>query len=316
MAETPWRDGRKEDCLDMVSLFAIPKPFEGHVGTIQMNAVRSWVAFRPHCEVILLGDERGTAEVAARFGLRHFPDVSRNEHGTPLLNSVFAQAERYAAHDILCYVNADIILMDDLLTAVARLAREQWPALIIGRRWDLNLEEEWEFDRPASAERLRTLVRTCGRPHACYAMDYFVFPRGLWQDIPPFAIGRTLWDNWLVWRAWTSRMPIIDASEAITAIHQNHNYSHLPGGEVAVWQGSEAQRNLQLLGGLDHILDLRDVTWILTATDLRPARSIRRLVRRASHARPLRPFVRPLQIVKRSVQEARRRVRVGMQVRP
>jgi len=291
----------------MVTLFATPKPFEGRIADIQLNAIRSWIALGPRCEILLLGVERGTAEVAARFGLRHLPDVTCNEHGTPVLNSLFAQAQCAAMHNILCYVNADILFTDDLLGALTRVVREQWPAVVIGRRWDLDLGEAWEFDHPQSTERLRGVVRARGRLHAPYAMDYFLFPRGLWTDIPPFAIGRTLWDNWLIWKASMLGMPIIDASEAIMAVHQNHDYSHLRGGSVAAWQGPEAARNLQLLGGLDHIYDLRDATWILTPTSLRRARNIRYLLRRLTHTSTIRPIMRPLQQMKRVAQAVRRR---------
>jgi hypothetical protein len=307
MARTPRRNGYQENCVDVVSLFAIPKPFEGRIAEIQLNAIRSWIALGPRCEIFLFGAERGTAEVAARFGLRHLPDVACNEHGTPLLNSIFTQAQHAATHDILCYVNADILLMEDLLEAMRRVVRERWPAVVIGRRWDLGVGGTWEFDGIGSTARLRRLVQARGRLHAPYAMDYFLFPRGLWQDIPPFAIGRTLWDNWFIWRASMLGVPIIDASEAIMAVHQEHDYSHLRGGSVAAWQGPEAARNLQLLGGLDHIYDLRDATWILTPTSLRRARGLRYVLRRLTHTRPVRPLVRPLRKLKRITQETYRR---------
>jgi hypothetical protein len=292
----------------MVSLFAIPKPFEGHVGAIQMNAVRSWVALRPRCEIILLGDEPGTAEAAARWDLRYLPEVARNERGTPLLHSVFEQAERAAAHDILCYVNADIILLRDFMDAVAVVRRQVWPAVIIGRRWDVDLHAPWDVTHPLSESQLRQYLSQHGRRQAIYAMDYFVFPRRLWRDIPAFAIGRTLWDNWLVYQALALRIPVVDASEMVTAIHQCHDYAHVPGGTIAAWQGREAQRNLQLLGGIDHIFDIRDATWMLTADGgLRIARGARRVVRQLVHTPGLRALLRPLRMAKRGFVQGRQR---------
>src|SRR5438477_11746488 len=101
----------------MLTLFSIPKPFRGHIAVIQHNAIRSWTLLRPACEVILFGDDEGVASAAADLGVRHFPEVARNEYGTPLVSDVFAQAQRHAAHDTLCYINADIIVMNDLLDA-------------------------------------------------------------------------------------------------------------------------------------------------------------------------------------------------------
>ena len=51
----------------MLTIFAIPKPFQGHVSIIQRNAIQSWTKLHPDCEVILLGDEPGTGTVAAEF---------------------------------------------------------------------------------------------------------------------------------------------------------------------------------------------------------------------------------------------------------
>ena len=62
----------------------------------------------PRPEIILYGDEEGTAELAPELGLHHIPDVSRNEYGTPLLNRVFEQHQGFGRYDTLCYVNADI----------------------------------------------------------------------------------------------------------------------------------------------------------------------------------------------------------------
>ena len=85
----------------MLTIFGIPKPFEGHFGVIQRNAIQSWTRLSPRCQVLLFGDESGTAEVAAEVGAQHIPKVERNEFGTPLLNSVFGQAEKAATHPTL-----------------------------------------------------------------------------------------------------------------------------------------------------------------------------------------------------------------------
>lgn len=288
----------------MLTLFTIPKAFRSHIGVIQTNAIQSWLRLGADCEIILLGGEEGTAELAARFHLRHLPDVARNEYGTPLLHSIFQQAEAAAASSVMCYVNADVILMSDLLQAVRRVLREKWPSLVIGRRWDVDLRTAWDFDQPGSEEQLHRYVRTTGRRHAPYAMDYFVFPKGLWSEIPPFAIGRTLWDNWLVCQAKRQGVPVVDASAVVTAIHQQHDYSHAAGGEVGAWQGLEARRNLELLGGIDNIFDLRDATLALTPHGICPVRDARVVYRRLVHSRAVRPLVRPLRLMKRAVQEA------------
>ena len=78
------------------------------------------------------------------------------------------------------------------------------------------------------------------------ALDYFVFTKGLWPDMPELALGRTAWDNWLAARPLADGVPVVDATPAVMAVHQNHNYQHVAGGHDAVWRGAEARRNQEL----------------------------------------------------------------------
>ncbi len=230
----------------MITIFAIPKPFQGHIDTIQRNAIRSWLLLHSKCEVILLGNDEGTSDIAAEFGIRHIPDIARNEFGTPFLNSIFEVAQAAASNDIMAYVNADIILMSDFMDAVKRMPKSSF--LMTGQRWELDLKEQLVFSDDNWEESLKALVGKKGRLQGRGALDFFVFYKGFWPDIPPFAVGRTLWDHWLIYYARSIRVPVIDVTEVVTAVHQNHEYNHNPNGVDFIWKGPEAKRNLELAG--------------------------------------------------------------------
>ena len=259
----------------MLTIFTIPKPFRGHIGIIQRNAIQSWLRLRPVCEIILFGDDEGTAKAAAEFGIRHIPDIARNEFGTPLINSLFEVAQRSATHNLMAYVNADIILMNDFVTAVRRMPKHSF--LMVGRRWDLDLHEALDFNRADWETQLRVRVAATGKLHPPGGIDYFVFRRGFWRDIPPFAIGRTAWDNWLIYRTRSLGAPVIDATRTVTAIHQNHDYAHHTQGKDGIWKGPEAQNNRELAGGRSHVFTLCDVNCILTSQGLKRPRMSQRL---------------------------------------
>jgi hypothetical protein len=259
----------------VLTIFSIPKSFRGPVETIQINAIRSWLRLGSGCEVILFGDDEGTAEIAREYGIYHVPDVKRNEYGTPLLSSVFEIAQRIAKNRLMCYINADIILFSDLLPAVSRVKREQF--MLTGQRWDVDIPGFIEFDNPRWELDLKALVTRCGKLHAPTGMDYFVFPSGLYRDIPPLAIGRGGWDNWLVYRARASKVPVIDATGAITAIHQNHDYSHYADGKKSIWDSPERKKNTELMGGMDKAFSLEYATHLLTPQGTKSAFSARHL---------------------------------------
>ena len=253
----------------MISLFSVPKPFRGHIGTIQTNALESWVRLSPPCQITLFGDEEGTAEVATRYMVQHVPDVARNQYGTPLLNDLFGKAQAMANHNLMCYINADIILMSDFMRAIERVLHLKKSFLMAGRRLDIDLEQSLSFEQPDWEKRFRLYAREHGKPRPAEWIDYFVFPRGLYQDLLPFAIGRAAFDNWLLWKARSLGAPVVDASEAVMAVHQNHDYSHHPQGQKGVWEGSEARSNIALLGGGHHCFTLADATHRLTPTGLK-----------------------------------------------
>jgi hypothetical protein len=253
----------------MVTIFTTPKPFRGHISVIQRNALKSWTLLHPDVEVILFGDEEGAAEAARELGIRHEAHVERNELGTNLLDYMFGKAEAIARHDVLCYVNCDIVLTDDFLRAVERLRAAYPRFLMVGRRWDTTITAPIDFSDPSWGEKARSFALSSNAQRDEWWIDYFVFTRGLWgRDLPAFAVGRARWDNWMVWKALDSKLPVVDASRAVVAVHQNHDYKHLPQGKVGVWEGEEAQRNLKLAGGRYHQRTIADANLVLRSDGL------------------------------------------------
>ena len=232
----------------MLTIFSTPKPFAGHIDLIQRNAIRSWQRLHSDVEVILVGDDEGTAEVCKELGIQHIKDVRRNIRGTKYLNSVYYHAEERARHKILCHVNCDIVLMSDFWRAVQKISEIGNRFLMAGRRWDVDIDRPLNFERPAWEAELRRLVLEANRQRPPQWIDYFVFPKGLYsRRLPDFFIGRPGWDNWLLWYPLSMRVPVVDASRAVVAVHQNHDYSYHPDGEKGVWYGDEAQHNYTVL---------------------------------------------------------------------
>ncbi len=251
----------------MITIFTNPRPFVGPFDVLQRNAIRSWLALRPACEIILFNDEERTAVcVAEEFGVRCVTGVATNEFGTPILQDVFATARALARHDILAQVNTDIILLPDFMRAASLMVRllASHPFLMIGRRWNLDVTEPVVFDTPEWPDRLLDRVRREGRLHGFSGLDYWVFPRTLDLMPPSFAVGRPGMDSWLVYRARRLRIPVVDATAVVTAIHQNHGY---PAKRKNHFE-TERQHNVRLGGGYSHMFTLRDADRLLTPDGL------------------------------------------------
>ncbi len=291
----------------MLTIFTVPKPFRGHIGVIQRNALGSWARLEPRAQILVCGEEEGAREAAAEAGAEFVPEVARNEFGTPLLSHVFALAAERAREPLLCYVNADIVLLPDFAAAAARVAALRRRFLMVGQRWDLNVTEPLAFEDPDWAGAARRRARTDGSLHAPAGSDYFVYPRGSMGTLPEFAVGRPGWDNWFLYRARALRLPVVDATEVTTVIHQNHDYAHVARATGTDWEGPEAVRNRELMGGSEHVFTLLDATHRLTAEGLARPASAAHLRRRVASWAALHPWSRPLVAWARAARRATRR---------
>jgi hypothetical protein len=256
----------------MLTLFAIPKAFRGHTGVLQRNAIGSWARLGSGSRVVLFGDEEGTAEAAREFHLDHVPEVARNEFGTPLVSALFQEARKLSAHGDLCYVNSDIILLDDFLPAIKRVRARTRRFLMVGECWNLDLRTPVPFDDPSWQAQILRQVSKSAVSRGSWYIDYFVFSRDLYQELPAFAVGRAGFDNWLVWKARALGATVVNASPAVTAVHQQHDYSHVRGGREWSYSGPEAVRNVELAGGREHLYRIDHASHVLTFRGLRRQR--------------------------------------------
>lgn len=235
----------------LITILAMPKPFRGHAGVIQRNAIASWTRLQPRPEVILFGHEEGAAECARELGVVHIPEVARNRYGTPLLAGILAEGERRASHELMVYVNADIILPEEFLEGVEKV-RQTFPKfLAVGRRTNLEVREPLDF-RDGWGGRLKERVRREGALESHTAIDCFVFPRGTYEEIPALAIGRVWFDQWLIKYARRKGLPVVDLTKFVDMVHQIHDYGHVAGGREWVYGGAEAEENLEYYGERPH----------------------------------------------------------------
>ena len=90
----------------------------------------------------------------------------------------------------------------------------------------MDITEEINFDSKNWKSDLLSLKEKEGKLHPETGVDYFVFKKATLTSMPPFAIGRTTWDNWIISSFLKAGIPVIDGTEIIT-IHQNHDFTHI-----------------------------------------------------------------------------------------
>jgi len=282
-----------------LTLFSLPKAFRPPYDQIQDNAIRSWLVLTPPPHVLLFGDEPGTAEAAARHHVHHVPSIARNALGTPLVDQLFRTATSLTTTPYQGYINADIILDPALPALLEKIHRTHPRALIVSRRWDLDINDSLHPPSGTSSNRssqssptpsagaavtsfpgLAHRARTEGELYSHHGMDIFIFPCGLLDHMPPFSIGwpGAKYDNWMIYAARRLGVPVIDITAAITLIHQNHPTG---SGSADPAKAQEHWINLDLLGGHGCCFDILDATHIVSPDgQIRRAPRTRELLRR------------------------------------
>lgn len=249
-----------------LTIFSLPRPFRGEFDIIQYNAIKSWRLGQPNAEIILFGDEDGTHKMSHEVNARHYPDIGRNKFGTPYVNQIFVRAQEISHFNILCYVNADIILLGNIESVVQRVQEKFKQFLLITRRYDLELRRKQNFGGNWQ-EMIRKKLAERGRKHQPGAIDVFIFTKEVYpkNDFPAFLLGRQLWDGWLVWKAMEQCFPTVEITSAITLIHQSHTRTedYLNPKQLL----REKNINRSLFGGNKR--NINQTLWILTHEGLR-----------------------------------------------
>lgn len=246
----------------MLTIFTTPKDFIGEFNIIQYNALNSWRALSQEIEIILIGDSLGTSEAAKSIKAKHIKDVEQSSKGTPTLSGLFQIAQETAQNNILCYVNADIIMPESILDVINALQARKGKFMAVGYRWDLDVTDSVHFIDDEVRTNFWSEANKNTQKHACTGIDYFIFRKGTFQYLPRLAIGRFGWDNWLLWKSRRMRIPLIDVSDEIFAIHQNHSYEFKEFKEKSdIISGSEGQNNQKITDG--NTLNLLDANYYM-----------------------------------------------------
>lgn len=247
----------------MLTIVTTTKPFIGHQNIIQTNAILSWLALKPKCEIILIGNDAGTSEFASKHNLKHFPNVKCANSGLPLMDSFLQIAEKEATHNTIAWISSDIILTKDFLNIFNTSLPKQF--LISSQRWDMNIKSQLNFECGFG------IVKQCGRLHPPTAGDLLIFPKKFLKNVPTFIIGRAMYDNWIYYQARIQNVPLIDATPLITIIHQNHEYNtpNWNWKSTTSKQHPEFLHNLKLAGGYAYAFTLQDATHTFSTSGLK-----------------------------------------------
>lgn len=214
----------------MITFFTTAKDFVGTTKVAQLNAIKSWKISHEQVEIILFGDSEGASQISEELKLIYIPDIKTSSQGTPFIDDMFEKASDLANNEICCFINADIILYSNFIQSLVyihKLLENNY--LVVGQRQNINLDKEIDFNTDWKSEIDKLVVRTGTiYPFKESGSDFFAFPKCQYQkgDIPDLMVGRAGWDLWMIYNGRVKGFKVIDLSETLMIVHQNHDYSH------------------------------------------------------------------------------------------
>jgi hypothetical protein len=244
----------------MITIFCTPKNFEGIFDIIQTNSLNSWRALNPDIEIIIFGDSKGADKIARSINAIHIPEVEKSSNGVPILSDMFNKAQEIAKNDILTFINADIILPFNFVEPIKIIKTKLSKFLIVGYRWDIDITKKINFNNFNYNDVLWSKLIKKAKRHSSSGIDYFIFKKNTFPNLPNFVVGRPGYDNWIIWNARRRLIPVIDISKTVKVLHQNHHFNfHNLKKDPKIYLEEDGLTNRELINGNE--LTLNDTNY-------------------------------------------------------
>lgn len=239
-----------------ITLASVPLPFVENKLTIdhQYNAITSWTLLSPRQDILLLGSDKGVGRVASEFGVAHVPGIERNELGDLSMRSIFRQIDANAKTDWICYIDTDVVLLDDFIPNFEFLVSNFEVFVSCAGRWDAEIPSRINFDDPLWQKHVLDAVYKLGRRGS----DYCIYPRGFYHNMPDFSIGRGHWDGWRMGYPLTQNVPLVNIERSCKAVHQRHG--HRWSGQKGTGRNKRLSKNVEAwINNATHYVERKDV---------------------------------------------------------
>lgn len=209
--------------MNKIIFITTTKEYDEYTTPIQINAINSIINLQINKKIIVnSNDEKNKTFFGDKIILKKLSRTTAS--GMPYVKDIFESGyEIWEEGDILCYINADIMVDNESFCKTITNLELSGNYLISGRRliWD----DESSFTRIHEHLDTSALQRQCKPDHGC-CIDYFIHNRELYENLipPDLIIGRMHWDMWLNRKAIDQNAKTIDITNTCFVFHPNHKY--------------------------------------------------------------------------------------------
>eukprot|EP00850_Spirogloea_muscicola_P010082 SM000058S18512 [mRNA] locus=s58:243830:247696:- [translate_table: standard] len=134
-----------------ITIFCAPKEYTDSPDDGSKRALLSYLRLEPPVKIVLLGSHPSLYTVAKDFPGRITvdPHIDSNFRGLPLFHSLLARALA-ADTDVSLLINADILLLGDIMPTIYKVANSYRNWLLTSMRWDLGKDFPFTYQAPGA----------------------------------------------------------------------------------------------------------------------------------------------------------------------
>src|SRR5438067_8703744 len=146
----------------MITFFTTVKNFTGKNLINQVNAIKSWViGNRYNCEAIIFKKSQGIEVLSDLPNIVYCEDILTNENGLPFINGMFYKASDLAKNNIVCFLNADIIINDDFIEMIVDIHKKtRKNYLVVGQRLNTSFDFLIDFNNQNWYSELMNTIKS------------------------------------------------------------------------------------------------------------------------------------------------------------
>lgn len=204
---------------------------------VYANTVRNWASFLPIIQPLLFTTftDGPIITLAKQYGWIVLPNPRVNQYGSPYLKDMYRSAFNVNA-TLYGFANGDILFdwaLIDALNITAQHLPDLKSTLVYGTRWNYKLNNSVNSTAKQiwPPKIVRSLANNKRSSFFRYdAYDYFIVDRSFpFDKIKDLVIARSGFDTYLVAMTNNLKGSTVDASHAVSAVHQTDsdgNFAH------------------------------------------------------------------------------------------
>lgn len=192
-----------------------------NIKTIQENSLNSWKWLNCEKEIFVFNKDESIKKLVSNLGLNLVTDYESSESSDlPTWRTMRNFASNIATdNDYIVWINSDIIVDDSLPNTIFSIKKDNNldNFVLTGKR------KNWKnYFKITDSNQISNLVLESEGDK--WEIDYFVFKKQHFSDLPKFYIARMRFDNYLLSKSISEIEHTIDCSQTVNLIHHFHGY--------------------------------------------------------------------------------------------